>query len=82
MFFLPLVFRKNSAYARFHSNQSLVVLIFLVVGQVMVRFLPMFSDIVSIYTIVMLILMVLGMLHATKGEAKRLLLVGGIDIIK
>ncbi|MGI6005107.1 MAG: hypothetical protein ACOX88_06815, partial [Christensenellales bacterium] len=39
LFFMPLIISPHSAYARFHANQSLVLLIFTAVGAVFLSFL-------------------------------------------
>ena len=83
LFALPIVFSPHSAFARFHANQSLVLWITTFLGQFVLRALPVIGDAaVTFYTIVMMILFVLGVLHAVKGEAKRLLFIGSIDLLK
>ena len=83
LFALPMIFSPHSAFARFHANQSLVLWIASFLGQFILRALPVIGDVAaSFYSIGMLMLLVLGILHASKGEAKRLLFIGSIDILK
>jgi uncharacterized membrane protein len=83
LFFLPLVFRPRSSYARFHANQALVLWLASFVGNFVLKALPIIGRSASdLFSIAMLILMVLGILHAIKGEAKRLLFIGHIDILR
>lgn len=86
IFFLPLLTdSKDSEFAKFHANQSLVLLIFAFVGNfvagaltvVLIGFLLL--PVVGIMTMVFWIL---GLINASNGEMKRLPLIGGIDIIK
>jgi uncharacterized membrane protein len=83
LFALPMIFSPNSAFARFHANQSLVLWLASFLGQFVLKALPVIGDVAaSLYSIMMLILLVLGILHAVKGEAKRLFFIGSIDILK
>ena len=86
IFFLPLVTdAKDSEFAKFHANQSLVLLIFATVGYFVASILTvvligiLLFPVVGIMTIVF---WVLGIINANNGEMKRLPLIGGIDIIK
>lgn len=85
LFFVPLVTdAKNSPFAKFHANQQLLLLIGWAVINIvggMIPFLGWFI-IVPFGNIFLLILMIMGIIHAAKGEMKALPLIGGIKIIK
>lgn len=86
IFFLPLVTdAKDSQFAKFHANQSLVLLIFAFAGNfiasalmvVLIGFL-----LLPVVTIMTVVFWVMGLINASNGEMKRLPIIGGIDIIK
>ncbi len=94
LFFLPLVSCPGSKIGRFHANQGLVLLITSVAGQIGVTILS--SVLLSIswrlwqiaslisggWWIAMLVLVVMGMVNANKGEQKPLPIIGKITILK
>jgi uncharacterized membrane protein len=86
LFFIPLISdAKNSPFAKYHANQQLNLLLFWVAGWIasfilafiFIGFLIMFA--VWIGGIVLLIM---GVINANKGEMKPLPLIGGITLIK
>jgi uncharacterized membrane protein len=85
LFFIPLVSEaKNSPFAKFHANQQLVLLISWVVVNVvggMIPFLGWFI-ILPFGSIFLIILVIMGIINAAKGEMKKLPAIGGISIIK
>ncbi|MBR6658386.1 MAG: DUF4870 domain-containing protein [Oscillospiraceae bacterium] len=77
---------KEDAFARYHANQGLVLLIAniaaVIVGFVL-GFIPVIGGIISwIISIALFVLMILGIINAVKGEMKPLPFIGGIQIIK
>ena len=85
LFFIPLVTdAKNSAFAKFHANQQLVLLIAWVVVNVVGGIIPFLGwfIILPFGTIFLLVLAIMGIIAAAKGEMKKLPLIGGIEIIK
>lgn len=80
LFFMPLVIDdlKNKPYSRFHANQQLVLLIVWIVGSILA---PMYwlGMLIHLFAFV---LMIIGVVNASKGEMKPLPLVGGIRLIK
>lgn len=86
LFFIPLVTdAKNSQFAKFHANQQLNLLLFWVVGQVAGSVLSIILIGLLILPLVMiagLVFMIMGIINASKGEMKKLPLIGGFDIIK
>ncbi len=77
---------KDDAFARYHANQGLVLLILNVVvgvAGVILAFIPIIGTIVAgLLGIACFVLMVLGIINALKGEMKPLPFIGGIEIIK
>lgn len=95
---IPIFAAKDSKFARFHSNQGLVLLIFNVAYSVLVGIInSVFASVVSwsmlgVYTAVSTILSlsclffavlaIIGIVNACKGEMKGLPLIGKIKILK
>lgn len=86
LFFIPLVSdAKNSPYAKYHANQQLNLLLFVVVGYIVSAILMFVFIGFLLYFLVMigsLVFMIMGIINAAKGEMKPLPLIGGINIIK
>lgn len=82
LFLVPLVVAKDSPYARYHTNQGVVLfLVGLIIN--IIGIIPILGWIVAtVGHIVLLVLRIMGMWNAFKGEAKPLPLVGHIEIIK
>ncbi|MFD2211968.1 zinc-ribbon domain-containing protein [Virgibacillus halophilus] len=89
LFFLPLVVNPKSETGAFHANQGLVLLIFSLAGQVVFKFMeiflwflwPLTTLLQGMYGLVMLLLMMIGMMHAYRGEKKQLPIIGGIRML-
>jgi uncharacterized membrane protein len=78
LFFIPLLTdAKDSKYAKFHANQSLLVTILYVVAGV-----TSFLFIGFLLYPVAFIFWIMGIISASQGEMKRLPIIGNIDIIK
>ncbi|MBQ2998619.1 MAG: hypothetical protein IJD62_06405 [Oscillospiraceae bacterium] len=77
---------KDDAFARYHANQGLVLLIAniaSVVAGFILGFIPFVGGIISwIISIALFVLMILGIVNAATGKMKPLPLIGGIEIIK
>ena len=94
LFFLPLISCPNSKTGRFHANQGLLLLITSIAGQIAVTILSSVVlaiswrlwAIVSLiswgWAIVVLVLAVIGMMNANKGEQKPLPVIGKFTLIK
>lgn len=78
---IPLFAAKESKFARFHANQGLILLIFSVVIFIAGSFIPGISAIIWLLNVAVAILAIIGIVHAAKGEAQELPLVGKIHII-
>ncbi len=92
LFFLPLVACPDSKFGRFHANQGLVlllagaiggfvmgiiVLVLSMIGLAIVGFILM-----SLFGLIDLILVILGIVNAATGKAKELPIIGRITLIK
>ncbi len=85
LFFIPLVSDgKNSPFAKFHANQQLVLLIGWVVVNIVGGVIPIIGwfIILPFGTIFLLVLAIIGIINASKGEMKKLPAIGGIEILK
>lgn len=84
LFFVPLLVNGKSSFLRFHSNQSLVLLLFYALVSVIGRIMPFIGDflIVPLANCGLLLGMGLGMYYAWQGDMKRLPLIGNFDMIR
>lgn len=85
LFFVPLVTdAKDSPFARFHANQQLVLLIVAIAVNIAGTLIPVIGWflIFPIGMIAVIILMVIGVINASRGETKPLPVVGGAELIK
>lgn len=82
LFIVPLVAAPNSPYAKFHANQGLLLFLFdIAVG--IVALIPIIGWIVSaVGGVISLVLTILGIVNAVKGQAKELPIIGKYRIIK
>ena len=93
LFLIPLLAAPNSKFARFHTNQGLVLFITgviwgvisgivnLIVGGVPVLG-SLFSILSALVSLALFILAILGIINARTGKAKELPLVGTFKILK
>lgn len=87
---VPLFAAKDSKYAKFHTNQGLILLICELIAAVIstvLWFIPVVGTVLSLVIglplyLVTVILMVVGILNAYKGEAKQLPVIGQFELIK
>lgn len=83
IFFLPLILAPKSTFAKYHANQSLVLLIAWVVVMVVVAIVPVIGWILSpLAGLFVLILWIMGIINAAQGVMKPLPLIGSITILK
>ncbi len=85
LFFVPLVSdAKNDAFAKFHANQQLLLLISAVVVNVVGGIIPIIGWflLLPLGMIALLVFAIMGVINASKGEMKELPLIGGINILK
>lgn len=83
IFFLPLIACPESKYARFHANQSLLLLILGIAGNVILGIIPVIGwMLLPVFGIGILVLFIMGLVNGFSGKAKRLPLTGRFDILK
>ncbi len=89
LFFLPLILCPNDEFAKFHANQSLVVLLVSAAGGVLFGLLTMlpavgvvFAVLSSLFALAMFVLCILGIVGAAQGKTDKLPVLGGISILK
>ncbi len=82
LFLIPLLAAKDSKYARFHTNQGIVLFIVALIAGV-IGIIPIIGTIISaILGIAILILAIIGILNAVGGKAKELPVIGKYRILK
>ncbi|MDR0841205.1 MAG: zinc-ribbon domain-containing protein [Christensenellaceae bacterium] len=91
---IPLFAAKNSPFARYHSNQGLVMCIAAIAYSIAQAILTaiftaiswtlgsLIGTLLSIASLAFLALMILGIINAAKGETKPLPVIGGIQLLK
>ncbi|MBO5486661.1 MAG: hypothetical protein J5988_07010 [Eubacterium sp.] len=90
---IPIFAAKDSQYARFHSNQGLVLCIVEIALNIIVRVISFILSFVLggvilasllelAVAVVSLVFMILGIVNACSGEAKQLPIIGGVTILK
>ena len=82
IFFLPLVTdSKDSPFAKFHANQSLILLI----GWFILMFInviPLLGQLIWFFgSIAFFVFWIMGLINASNGKMKELPLIGGIHIL-
>lgn len=93
-FLVPLFAAKESRFARYHTNQGMVLVIFAIVWGIVYNILLSvlygisfqlgwtLGSIIGAIGLVFPVLGILGIIHACKGEKKPLPIIGGITILK
>lgn len=86
LFFIPLVTEaKDSPYAKFHSNQQLILLIFAIAGYTAATILSVVLIGLFLFPLIgiaSLAFMIIGILNAVNGVPKKLPVIGGVTLIK
>ncbi|GAA5416105.1 hypothetical protein Pryu01_01137 [Paraliobacillus ryukyuensis] len=84
LFFIPLLAAKDSAFARYHANQGLILLLTSIAVNIIGAIIPIIGVfiIIPIASIVIFVFFILGIVNAANGQMKPLPLIGGIEIIK
>jgi len=91
--FVPMFAGKNSKFARFHANQGLVLFIIEAAYGILYAILSaiifaiswrllFLVTIIGILSLVFVVLAVIGIINASKGEKKELPVIGKIRILK
>ncbi len=83
LFFLPLMSCPDSAYAKFHANQSLVLLLVSIAGNIVLSFIPFIGwMLVLVFRLLVFALFVFGMINGFSGKGQSLPVIGQITILK
>lgn len=89
-FIIPMITQKNSAYSRFHVNQGVALFIAAIVCYivgytlmiVLAFVLPMLSFVGSLICLIPVVFAIIGIVNALQGNAKRLPIIGNMQIVK
>ena len=82
IFLVPLIAAKESPFARFHTNQGLLVILLYIASSV-IMIIPILGWIVGfVGYFFAFVCMILGIVNAIGGKMKDLPLIGKIRIIK
>ena len=90
---IPIFAAKGSKFARYHSNQGLLLLIACVAWSIVYSIinwiilaiswrLYFISSIIGVFSIVFIVLAVIGIVNAANGKAKELPVIGKYKILK
>ena len=86
---IPIVMARESKFAMFHVNQGIVLAVIEILAGVILRVLGWLPGIgfvvrivISLIGIVCLILLIIGIMAALNGQAKKLPVVGNFTFIK
>jgi uncharacterized membrane protein len=85
LFFIPLISdAKNSPFAKFHANQQLDLLLAAIAVNVVGTIIPVLGwfIILPIGSIALIVLAIMGIINSSKGEMKKLPVIGGYELIK
>ncbi|MDR1222577.1 MAG: hypothetical protein LBL07_06820 [Tannerella sp.] len=83
---VPIFAAKESPFARFHANQGILLfivsIVFYIIYYILLFTVPVIALIFSILSIGILILAIIGIINAAKGEMKELPIIGKYSILK
>ena len=86
LWLIPLLAAPNSRFAKFHTNQGLILWIAnLIVGVAggVLAIIPILGWLVALALgIIMLVLMIIGIVNAVQGRAKQLPIIGKYTLLK
>ena len=85
LFFIPLVTEaKGSAFAKFHANQQLNLLLAAIAVNVVGTIIPFLGwfIILPLGSLLLIVFAIMGIINAAKGEMKALPMIGGFSLIK
>lgn len=84
IFLIPLLAAKESPYARYHTNQGLLLFLTAVAINVIGSIIPIIGwfIILPLGDLMVFIFMILGIVNAVQGKAKPLPLIGSITLLK
>jgi uncharacterized membrane protein len=89
VFFVPLIFAKDSPYSKYHANQGLALFLTMIVSLTVLTilgFIPFIGFVFGLLHVLVylgyLVLVVLGVVNAAAGKCVPLPVIGGIKLIK
>lgn len=84
LFFIPLLAARESKFAMYHANQGLNLFLTSVIINVVGTIIPLLGWllILPIGNLFVIILAVMGIIHAAKGETKPLPIIGKYKLLK
>lgn len=84
LFLIPLLAAKESTFAKFHTNQGLVLFLAALAINFIGGIIPIIGwfIILPIGNLLVFVFAILGIINAAKGVMKPLPLIGGISLIK
>lgn len=84
IFFIPLLAAKDSKFAMYHANQGLLLFLSALAVNMVGGVIPIIGWflIFPLGNLFCVVLFILGIINASKGEMKPLPLIGGISILK
>lgn len=82
IFFLPLIACPDSKYAKFHANQSLLLLLTSIVGNIILGIIPVVGwALMPVFGVVIMVFGIMGLINGFGGQAKELPIIGKFRII-
>ena len=86
LFFLPLILYSQDEFARYHANQSLVVLIVTVIGEVvfgiLCAILPILGILCGLFGLLVLIACIYAIVGVAKGEKRGIPFIEKFHLLK
>ncbi|MEI6650622.1 MAG: DUF4870 domain-containing protein [Candidatus Moraniibacteriota bacterium] len=84
LFFVPMLAEKKSPFGMFHAKQQLNLLLAGIVVNIVGTIIPFLGwfIILPLGSIAIIVLAIIGLIGASKGETKELPVIGGFNIIK
>lgn len=84
IFLIPLLAAKDSKFAMYHANQGLTLFLLAIGVNVVGTIIPFLGWFIlaPLGNLLVLVLAIMGILNASKGEMKPLPLIGSIQLLK
>ena len=81
LFLIPLFAAKDSKFARFHTNQGIILFIVAIISYIIGK-IPVIGFVGTILSCLCSIFAIIGIIYAAQGKAKELPLIGKYKILK
>ena len=82
LFLIPLLARKESAYARYHANQGILLLVFQLIALLLFLVPVVGKFACAVLLVISAAMSIYGMINAARGKAKELPFVGRYRVLK